>query len=187
MRRSALTRGRSPGSGDEESALPWKPFKNSQLGRPVRQSQAQPLRSGWPFRISRFDGRELPAAAVDSRGDVEPLGRQFLEWPASPSSTARLPLNSCQRRTITSQYFGSNSISRAWRPAFSHAISVVPEPPNGSSTVSRPLLLLRMARSTNSTGFIVGCRSFTTGFFTNQTSPWSRAPHQKWSVPSFQP
>ena len=29
----------------------------------------------------------------------------------SPSSVASLPLNSCQRRTMTSQYFGSNSIS----------------------------------------------------------------------------
>ena len=28
------------------------------------------------------------------------------------------------------------------------------------------------------TGFIVGCRSFFTGLSQNQTSPWSRAPHQ---------
>ena len=36
----------------------------------------------------------------------------------------------------------------------------------------------RMARSTNSTGFMVGCRSFLCGLSKNQTSPWSRAPHQ---------
>jgi hypothetical protein len=37
-------------------------------------------------------------------------------------------------------YLGSSSISRAWRPAFSQAIRVDPDPPDGSSTVS--LLLL---------------------------------------------
>jgi hypothetical protein len=42
----------------------------------------------------------------------------------------------------------------------SAAIIVVPDPPKQSSTVSRGLLLLRMARSTSATGFIVGCRSF---------------------------
>src|ERR1039458_5383111 len=100
---------------------------------------------------------------------------------ARPFSACRacFPVNSCHLVTITSQYFGSNSITRAWRPDFSQAINVVPEPPNGSSTVSRPLLLFLMARSTSSTGFIVGCRSFTEGFLMNQTSPWSRAPHQK--------
>ncbi len=36
----------------------------------------------------------------------------------------------------TSQYLGSSSISRAWRPAFSQAISVEPEPPNGSSAIA---------------------------------------------------
>jgi hypothetical protein len=46
------------------------------------------------------------------------------------------------------------------------------------STVSRGLLLLRMARSTSATGFIVGCRSFLAGLSKCQTFPWSRAPHQ---------
>lgn len=40
----------------------------------------------------------------------------------------------------------------------SWAITVVPEPPNRSSMVSRVLLLLRMARSTSSTDFIFGTR-----------------------------
>jgi hypothetical protein len=44
--------------------------------------------------------------------------------------------------------------------------------------MSRVLLELRIARSTSATGFIVGCRSFFTGLSKNQTSPWSRAPHQ---------
>jgi hypothetical protein len=45
----------------------------------------------------------------------------------------------------------------------SAAIIVVPEPPNGSSTVSRSLLLLRIARSTSATGFMVGCSSLRAG------------------------
>ncbi len=76
------------------------------------------------------------------------------------SSLALCPVCSCQRWTITSTYFGSSSISRARRPVRSAAISVVPEPPNGSSTMSRLLDELRIARSTSATGFIVGCRSF---------------------------
>jgi hypothetical protein len=67
-----------------------------------------------------------------------------------PSRTACRPVKASHRRTITSQYLGSNSITRAWRPAFSHAITVVPLPPNGSRIVSRALLLFRSARSTNS-------------------------------------
>jgi hypothetical protein len=51
---------------------------------------------------------------------------------------------------ITSQYFGSNSITRACRPIFSQAMIVVPLPPNGSGIVSRDLLLFRSARSTSS-------------------------------------
>jgi hypothetical protein len=47
----------------------------------------------------------------------------------------------------------------------------LPEPPNKSSTISLLLLELRIARSTSSTGFIVGCRSFLTGLLKNQTSP----------------
>ena len=51
------------------------------------------------------------------------------------------------------------------------------EPPNGSKTMSRDLLEFRTARSTSATGFMVGCKSFR-GLVENQTSPWSRAPHQ---------
>ena len=67
---------------------------------------------------------------------------------------------------------------RARRPARSAAIMVVPDPPNRSSTMSRLFDEFRMARSTSSIGFIVGCKSFFAGLSMNQTSPWSRAPHQ---------
>ncbi len=99
-------------------------------------------------------------------------------WPPD-SSVATLSVNAPYLRQITSQYFGSSSITRACLPVFSQAISVEPDPANGSNTVSRVFEELRIARSINSTGFIVGCRSFFTGFFTSHTSPWSRAPHQK--------
>nr|DAO10130.1 MAG TPA: hypothetical protein [Caudoviricetes sp.] len=58
---------------------------------------------------------------------------------------------------ITSTYFGSSSMLRLNLPAFSAAISVVPLPANGSRTTSHSLLELRIARSTSSTGFCVGC------------------------------
>nr|DAS89966.1 MAG TPA: hypothetical protein [Caudoviricetes sp.]DAX27264.1 MAG TPA: hypothetical protein [Caudoviricetes sp.]DAX94508.1 MAG TPA: hypothetical protein [Caudoviricetes sp.] len=58
---------------------------------------------------------------------------------------------------MTSTYFGSNSMLRLNLPVFSAAISVVPLPAKGSKTDSHSLLELRIARSTNSTGFCVGC------------------------------
>ena len=63
----------------------------------------------------------------------------------------------------------------ARRSLFSQAITVVSEPPNTSSTMSRDLLELRIARSTSATGFIFGCRSLCAGLLMNNTSPWLRA------------
>ena len=101
---------------------------------------------------------------------AHPAGHLF-EAPAVAVQRRRPAGPACQRCTITSQYLGSSSTSRAWRPVFSHAISVEPEPPNGSSTMSRLLLELRIARSTSATGFMVGWRSFLAGLSKNQTSP----------------
>ena len=58
------------------------------------------------------------------------------------------------------------------------SINVVPEPANGSKTVSPHRLLLSTALSTNSTGFIVGWSRLATGRGIIQTSPWFRDPHQ---------
>ena len=55
----------------------------------------------------------------------------------SPFSIACSLVQSCQRWTTTSQYRGSSSTRLACRPAFSQAISVKPEPPKGSSAMSR--------------------------------------------------
>ena len=82
---------------------------------------------------------------------------------------------------------GSVSNPTKWRPVRTAATAVEPTPMKGSSTRSRDLLLFFTARSTNSTGFIVGCRSFFCGFLMFQTSPWSRSPHQWRLSPSGQP
>ena len=48
-------------------------------------------------------------------------------------------------------------MTRPARPVFSAAISVVPEPPNGSSTSSPRFEQSRMASATSATGLTVGC------------------------------
>src|SRR5437868_13771271 len=60
---------------------------------------------------------------------------------------------------------------------------VDPDPPNGSNTMSPGRLLLVMARSISSTGFIVGCKSLRRGLSKHHTSPWSLAPDQCRSEP----
>jgi hypothetical protein len=51
----------------------------------------------------------------------------------------------------------ANSMSRALRPDFCAAINVVPEPPNGSSTISPLRLQSLIASPTRATGLTVGC------------------------------
>jgi len=113
----------------------------------------RPFTSGWPARscashsaISRrqraIQESTWPrAAAIFSKSARRPPA-----WPSGRTTVA----SASQLHHSTG---GSSSISRAWRLARSHAISVVPLPPKGESRiVSRPLLLFLMARSTNSTG-----------------------------------
>ena len=52
---------------------------------------------------------------------------------------------------------------RHLRPSCSHATSVLPLPPKGSSTVHPGLLLLRRRRAISFTGFMVGCSALTDG------------------------
>ena len=73
----------------------------------------------------------------------------------SVSSKDRLAARHLYHCTITSTYLGSSSTKRARRPDRTAAIGVVSDPPNGSKTMSRLFEELRIARSTNSTGFIV--------------------------------
>ena len=54
----------------------------------------------------------------------------------------------------------------------SHAMRVVPDPPNRSRTVSSGSLEFSRARETNSTGFIMGCSSEDFGRGNSQTSSW---------------
>lgn len=60
------------------------------------------------------------------------------------------------------------------RPSCSDAISVVPEPENGSYTRSPGWLELLMPRATRATGFMVGCSSLFFGRGTSQTLSRSR-------------
>ena len=132
-----------------------------------------------------------PLTAVDGGLSLQPEGRRDRQR-SQPSPHARRrslrssgrrrsraavpPLNSCQRRTITRR---TSDRARSAAPGVrsSRSDQGGAEPPNGSSTMSRLLLELRIARSTSATGFMVGWRSFFAGLSKNQTSPWSRAPH----------
>jgi hypothetical protein len=71
--------------------------------------------------------------------------------------------------------FPNGVAGRPIPPALHDHVAVLrrvdPDPPKGSSTMSRVLLELRIARSTSATGFIVGCRSFLAGLSMNHTSP----------------
>ena len=134
------------------------------LGRVPEGSTARFLQDGNTAGLIGPDLQPHAAAAVRPAATSSKLR-------PSPSRVATSPVHSCQRRIITSQYRGSSSTSRACRPALAHAISVEPEPPKGSSTISRVLLEFRIARSTRATGFIVGWRSFLAGLSKCQTSP----------------
>ena len=79
---------------------------------------------------------------------------------------------------MQSAYRGSISISRALRPRRSHPISVEPEPPNRSTTISPALLLLTSARSTNSTGLAVGWMRLAAGFFSSHSVDCDLSPYQ---------
>ena len=70
-----------------------------------------------------------------------------------------------------------NSI-RGAMSLYAKKTKVDPEPPNPSKTISPTLELLLIARSTSSTGFIVGCRSLCCGLLYSQMSDWFRSPHQ---------
>jgi len=83
----------------------------------------------------------------------------------SPSRVAHFPEYCCHRVIMTCAYRGSISISRALRLRRSQAIKVEPAPAQKSPQISPALLLFTRARSTSSTGFIVGCRRFAAGLF----------------------
>ena len=104
----------------------------------------------------RFDGRDLLAAASDSRRSLETLLGDPSNVRPSPSSLAFLPVRDCHLATTTSMYFGSSSSPRQTRSVSSAAASVVPLPRNGSYTISPRLVWFRIGRRMRSTGFGVG-------------------------------
>src|SRR5262249_40102377 len=74
----------------------------------------------------------LPAVQADS-------AEEAADHAATSAATrsAFLPVNASQRATITSQNFGSSSIAKHRRRCRSHAMSVVPDPQNGSYTSAK--------------------------------------------------
>ena len=93
--------------------------------------------------------------------------------------------NSAQRRRITSTYFGSNSIVQLTRFVCSQAISVLPDPPNRSSTVSPAFEELKIALIASAVGFCVGCTySRVLSRLMSQTVVWQRSPNHSQFSPS---
>ena len=90
-------------------------------------------------------------------------------------SSAFLPVAFSHLAIMTSQYLGSSSIMRQRLCVCSHAISVVPDPPNRSRTVSPSPDEFSMARATRATGFIMGCSSDAFGLSNSHTSSWVRS------------
>ena len=115
------------------------------IADPTYSAQGPQMRSDQPFRKSAArlvaPSRERETVSLYSRSapfDSAPLRSSAISRKRrlSPSSTASAPVNSCQRTTAVSVYLGSNSISRACRPVFSHPISVEPEPPKVARRVT---------------------------------------------------
>ena len=108
---------------------------------PRRSSETKSTRRYGSGRSGQDPSKHRPMIAITVRAERSKAGsaqprarRRSLRSSGRRPPAPRLPpAQSCQRCTITSQYFGSSSTSRAWRPVFSHAISVEPEPPNGSA------------------------------------------------------
>lgn len=57
----------------------------------------------------RFDSRDLPVATRDSCSDLSPFFCDFIKGTPVSFEHGLLPVYCCQRRTITSTYFGSSS------------------------------------------------------------------------------
>ena len=116
-----------------------------------------------PGSASRFplfpggNGRfmRLPSVPGRSRRRCGRRLRASLSFRCSPGTAVR-----CSPRTSDRSPSAEPS-----GPAVRSAISVLPEPPNKSATRSPALLLFNRARSTNSTGFMVGCSRFAAGLF----------------------
>src|SRR5699024_3240791 len=84
-------------------------------------------------------------------------------------NTASSPVYCSQRLMITSTYLGSNSIRYAFLPVCSHAINVLPLPPN-ESYIFLALGLSLIAILISDIGFIVVCTVFRS-LLTSHISP----------------
>jgi hypothetical protein len=95
----------------------------------MRQLATERLLDSSPEAVKRLEGSIIASIRVNS------LHEALLAWKRS------------HRARMTSQNFGSSSMSRARRPVRAAAISVLPLPPNTSRTTSPVSVEFRIARS----------------------------------------
>ena len=81
--------------GEGPRGFPLSRFpEDAQLRRPIRKSQAQPTEIGIAREDFGFDGRDLAAAANNSRRLLPPFLRHFIERPAIDVELC-LPVGQC--------------------------------------------------------------------------------------------
>jgi hypothetical protein len=114
---------------------------------------------------------------VAEEGDV-PVGRRPTEV-AARLALSRHDCIPCAVRGSRRNNGGSSSTARHRLPSCSEAISVEPEPANGSKTTSPRRELLLSVAAISATGFIVGCISLRAGRSKNNAVSWSLPPYQR--------
>ena len=142
-------------------AAPWYRDLDRFLSRavPGRTSMPEPPRAWTPTSSDSRRGAQPGSAAISSYVPAVIFQHRPLAGPRLPALNDHV--------TVLRVELHQPRLAAG----FSQAISVEPDPPKGSSTMSRLLLEFLTARSTSATGFIVGCRSFLAGLSMNHTSP----------------
>ncbi len=85
------------------------------------------------------------------------LHKRELKVISVPASIAFFPVKFCHLMTAISTYSGESSIARHFRFVCSLAMIVVPDPENGSYTISHGFELFTIGFIIHSTGFCVEC------------------------------
>ena len=105
-------------------------------------------------------------------------------WPEKLTTKWKVPVGEGYASPI---FAGGRILQFARQGDNEVAMSVDPDPANGSRTKAPARLLLSIARSMSGSGFMVGWSGESLGRAICQTSPWSRSPHQKACAPSRHP
>src|SRR3954470_14635565 len=122
-------------------------------------AEVQPVLERTPLDARRLGRVHLEGARTQMPQDglldlrlqlVRAPGPTALALVGHPCLVALSPVTFCQRSTMTSQYSGAISSATQLRPRCSAAISVVPEPQNGSYTTSPDCPWLRIGLAMHS-------------------------------------